>query len=385
MGPLAGFRVIELAGLGPGPFCGMMLADMGATVIRVDRPGTDEQQKLDPMCRNRQSIAIDLKSPAGIEVLLRLVSEADALTEGYRPGVAERLGFGPDVCLQRNPRLVYGRMTGWGQTGPLAHTAGHDINYIALSGALHAIGRAGERPVPPLNLVGDFGGGGMFLAYGIVCALLEASRSGKGQVIDAAMVDGAIALMATFYAYRAWGLFDEQTGTNFLSGAAHFYDTYETGDGKYLSVGPLEPQFYDQLIQITGVDRARFEAGRFSRQAGAMDTALWAELKAELAVVFRTRSRDEWCQLFEGTDCCVAPVLTSSEASRHPHNVARQNFIEVGGVVQHAPAPRFGRSVAATPLAPPLPGENSRQILQQAGYSAAEIEALLSTGAITQA
>ncbi len=385
MGPLAGFKVIELAGLGPGPFCGMMLADMGANVIRVDRPGTNEQQKLDPMCRSRQSIAIDLKSDAGLEVLLRLVDGADALFEGFRPGVAERLGFGPEVCLQRNPRLVYGRITGWGQSGPLAHTAGHDINYIALSGALHAIGRAGERPVPPLNLVGDIGGGGMLMAFGIVCALLEASRSGKGQVIDAAMVDGAIGLMAMFYGFRASGLYDEQTGTNFLSGAAHFYDTYETGDGKFLSVGPLEPQFYNQFIDIIGVDRARFEAGRFSVQPNATASDFWPELKAELAAVFRTRSRDEWCKLFEGTDCCVAPVLTTTEASQHPHNVARKNFIELEGELQNAPAPRFGRSCTTQPTAPPLPGEHSRQVLQQAGYSAADIDALLAAGAIAQA
>jgi len=385
MGPLAGFKIIELAGLGPGPFCGMMLADMGATVIRVDRFGTDENQKLDPLCRSRQSIAVNLKSAEGLEVLLRLVDGADALFEGFRPGVAERLGFGPEVCLQRNPRLVYGRITGWGQSGPLAHAAGHDINYIALSGALHAIGRAGERPVPPLNLVGDFGGGGMLLAFGILCALLEASRSGKGQVIDAAMVDGAIALMATFYGIRALGLYDGQTGTNVLSGAAHFYDTYETGDGKFLSAGPLEPQFYDQFITLMGVDRARFEAGRFSLQPNAMASELWPELKAELAAVFRTRSRDEWCQLFDGTDCCVAPVLTTTEASQHAHNVARQNFIEVEGVLQNAPAPRFGRSATAQPTAPPLPGEHSKQVLQQAGYSAAEIDALLRAGAIAQA
>jgi alpha-methylacyl-CoA racemase len=385
MGPLTGYRIIELAGLGPGPFCGMMLADMGATVIRVDRPDADPRQRLDTLCRNRKSIALDLKTEQSLDVLLRLVDGADALFEGFRPGVAERLGFGPEVCLARNPRLVYGRVTGWGQSGPLAPSAGHDIDYIALSGALHAIGRAGERPVPPLNLLGDYGGGGLLLAYGMVCALLEASRSGRGQVVDAAMVDGAVALMAIFYSFRAMGLYDGQTGTHFLSGAAHFYDTYETADGKYVAVGSLEPQFYEQMITIAGVDRERFLAGAFRLEPGAMDPARWADLKSELGAAFRRRSRDEWCKLFEGTDCCVAPVLTTDEASRHPHNVARRNFIEVDGVLQHAPAPRFDRTATGEPSPPPLPGQHSREVLREAGYRDAEIADLLASGTVVAA
>jgi alpha-methylacyl-CoA racemase len=385
MGPLAGLTIIEMAGLGPGPFCGMMLGDMGAAVIRVDRPGTDPLQGLDPLCRNRRSIALDLKSPAGLDVLMRLVERADALYEGYRAGVAERLGFGPDVCLERNPRLVYGRITGWGQDGPLARTAGHDINYVALSGALHAIGRAGGKPVPPLNLVGDFGGGGMLLAFGILCGLLDAARTGRGQIVDAAMVDGAAALMGSYYGFRAMGLFDGGTGTHFLAGAAHFYDTYETRDGKFVSIGPLEPQFYDLLIDTLGLDRERFAAGRFSLQPGGMDPSLWPILKDELAAVFRTRTRDEWCALLEGTDVCFAPVLTLDEAARHPHNAARGTFLEVGGVLQHAPAPRFERSPAGAPEPPPLPGRDSRRVLAEAGYTEAEIARLLGAGIVHEA
>ena len=384
-GPLRGQRVIELAGLGPGPFCGMMLGDMGADVIRVDRPGTDPNQHLDPLCRNRRSIEIDLKNPEGLNVLLTLVDTADALLEGYRPGVAERLGFGPEICLERNPRLVYGRVTGWGQEGPLATAPGHDLNYIALSGALHAIGRRGERPVPPLNLVGDFGGGGMLLAFGIVCALLEAAQSGKGQVIDSAMVDGSVALMATFFGFRAMDLFDEQTGTHFLSGAAHFYDTYETRDGKYVSIGPLEPQFYRALIDRLCLDRERFAAGSFTLDASRSGSELWPGLSEELAGVFRTRTRDEWCELLEGSDVCFAPVLTVTEASRHPHNVARRNFVDVGGVMQNAPAPRFSRSKTANPSPPPAPGTDSRRVLAEAGYLPRQIEALISSGAVIQA
>jgi alpha-methylacyl-CoA racemase len=358
-----------------------MLADMGATVIRVDRPdGLMLGSQLDPQLRNRQSICLDLKSPQAVGVLLKLVEGADALFEGLRPGVTERLGFGPGVCLQRNPRLVYGRITGWGQDGPLAQAAGHDINYIALSGALHAIGRKGERPVPPLNLLGDFGGGGMLLAFGILCALLETSRSGKGQVVDAAMLDGAICLMAIFHAFRAMKLFDEQTGTNFLSGAAHYYDTYETRDGKFLAIGPLEPQFYRQFLDITGLAGTGLERAGFN--PGREDPARWPELKEQIATVIRQRTRDEWCELFDGTDACVAPVLTTSEASRHPHNVARANFLEIGGVLQSAPAPRFDRTSADTPLPPRKSGADSRALLAAAGYSTTEIEALLASGTV---
>jgi alpha-methylacyl-CoA racemase len=385
MGPLKGFRIIELAGLGPGPFCGMMLADMGATVIRVDRPNDLLLSDLnDPLLRNRQSICIDLKSPKGVEVLLRLAGDADALFEGFRPGVAERLGFGPEECLPRNPRLVYGRITGWGQTGPLAHTAGHDINYIALSGALHAIGRKGEKPLAPLNLLGDFGGGGMLLAFGILCALLEASRSGKGQVVDAAMLDGSIALMAMFHGFRASGQFDEQPGTHFLSGAAHFYDTYETRDGKYLALGALEPQFYRQFLQITGLCETQLAKAGFNNAPGRMDAQAWPELKNTIAKAIRQKTRDEWCALFDGTDACVSPVLTTTEASQHPHNLARGNFVEVDGVLQHAPAPRFDRTPGAKPGAPVRPGADSRKLLNEIGYSREEIKALLDSGAVVE-
>ena len=384
MGPLAGFRIIEVAGLGPGPFCGMMLGDMGAEVIRIDRPGTHARQRLDPLCRNRRSIVLDLKSPPAVEVLLRLVESADALYEGFRPGVAERLGFGPEACMARNPRLVYGRVTGWGQDGPLAMVAGHDINYIALSGALAGVGRAGEPPVPPLNLVGDFGGGGMLLAFGLVCALLEASRSGKGQVIDAAMIDGANALMATFHGFRALGLYDDRPGTHFLSGAAHYYDTYETRDGKHVSIGALEPQFYRLLIEKAGLDPGRFAAHGFDFR---MDPATlgqehWAGLKAELAEVFRSKTRDEWCALLEGSDACFAPVLSAEEAREHPHHRARGSFVEVDGVLQHAPAPRFSRTPPAQPATAPLPGQDARAVLRDARFGEAEIDELVAAGVV---
>jgi alpha-methylacyl-CoA racemase len=382
MGPLCGYKIIELAGLGPGPFCGMMLGDMGAEVIRVDRPGVDQMQKLDPLCRNRRSIALDLKSERGLEVLFRLIESADAMFEGYRPGVAERLGFGPEVCLALNPKLIYGRMTGWGQQGPMAKVAGHDINYLALSGALSAIGRAGQPPVPPLNLVGDFGGGGMFLAYGIVCALLEAQKTGKGQVIDAAMVDGANALMAIFHGFRAMGLYDDKQGTNFLSGGAHFYDTYETSDGKFISIGSLEPQFYDLLIEKLGLDRERFMQSGFYQDPQKMNSAMWAELKDELAAIFLGKTRDEWCELLEGTDVCFAPVLTGQEASQHPHNVERGTFIEVDGVLQHSPAPRFSTSKPDSPKPPPSPGQDTERLLSEAGFSVDEIKDLIQSAVV---
>jgi alpha-methylacyl-CoA racemase len=382
MGPLAGFRIIELAGLGPGPFCGMMLGDMGAEVIRIDRPGTSPAQRLDPLCRNRRSVIINLKSKRGVDVLLRLIETADALFEGFRPGVAERLGFGPEVCLARNARLVYGRVTGWGQHGPLASAAGHDINYVALSGALVGIGPAGGPPTPPLNLVGDFGGGGMLLAFGLVCALLEAQRSGQGQVIDAAMIDGCNALMATFHGFRAMGLYDDRPGTHFLSGAAHYYDTYETSDGKYVAVGALEPQFYQVLIEKAGLDRERFAPFGFSLEPGQAQRERWRELKAELAAIFRGRTRDEWCAILEGTDACFAPVLTAEEASRHPHHVARRSFIELDGVLQHAPAPRFSRTPADEPCAPPPAGRDTRALLRAARYSDEELDELIGSGVV---
>jgi alpha-methylacyl-CoA racemase len=348
-GPLAGLRIIEVAGLGAGPYCGMMLADMGAEVVRIERmPLLPIRSALpDPLSRSRRSVALDLRKPAGVEVLLRLADEADALFEGFRPGVAERLGFGPEVCLERNARLVYGRMTGWGQDGPLAHAAGHDINYIALAGALHSIGPTGGKPVPPLNLVGDFGGGGLLLAFGMLCALLERERSGKGQVVDAAMLDGAASMMAMFCGFRAMGLFEDATGSNLLGGAAHFYDTYETADGRFVSIASIEPEFYERLIDRLGLDRERFAPHGF--RLGPMDTRRWPELKAELAEVFRSRTRDEWCELLEGTDACFAPVLGLSEAPAHPHNAARGTFVEIDGVVQNAPAPRFSRSRTGMP------------------------------------
>jgi alpha-methylacyl-CoA racemase len=374
MGPLAGFRIIELAGIGPGPFCGMMLSDMGAEVIRVDRKAARPGRSKDVLARNRRSIAVDLKSPEGVETVLRLVESADALFEGFRPGVTERLGLGPDVCLQRNPKLVYGRMTGWGQDGPLAQAAGHDINYIALTGALHAIGRKGEGPVPPLNLVGDFGGGGMLLAFGLVCALLEAQKSGKGQVVDAAMVDGAATLMAMFFTMSAGGMFTDQRGSNMLDGGAHFYDTYETSDGKHICIGSIEPQFYALLIEKAGLDPEHFSA--------QMDASRWDEYKAELSEVFKSKTQAEWCQIMEGTDVCFAPVLSVFEAPDHPHNKARNTFVEIDGVVQPAPSPRFSRTAAEIRHGARAAGEDSRLVLQESGFSDAEISALEAGGVI---
>jgi alpha-methylacyl-CoA racemase len=347
MGPLAGIRVIEVAGLGPGPFCGMMLADMGADVLSIER-STASNSSHDPLVRNRTRLALDLKTEIGRDALLKLVERSDALFEGYRPGVAERLGFGPDVCLQRNPKLVYGRITGWGQAGPLAPAAGHDINYISLTGALHAIGREGQKPVPPLNLVGDFGGGGMLLAFGIVCALLETQRSGKGQVIDAAMVDGSIALMAMCIGFKARGMHPDGVGTSVLSGAAHYYDTYETSDGKYISVGPLEPQFFALLMQKLALEHSDIASTGMTGAQG-LDPQVWRAMKPRLAEIFKTRTRDEWCVLLQGTDVCFAPVLSLSEAPYHPHNRERQAFVEVNGQMQNAPAPRFSRTSADKP------------------------------------
>ena len=368
MGPLAGYRIVELAGIGPGPFCGMMLSDMGAEVIRIDRLNPGAARPKDVLARNRRSVAVDLKTVAGVETVLRIVATADGLFEGFRPGVMERLGLGPDACQARNEKLVYGRMTGWGQDGPMAHAAGHDINYIGLAGALHAIGRAGERPVPPLNLVGDFGGGGMLLAYGMVCGLLEAQKSGKGQVIDAAMVDGAASLMAMFFSMAAGGMFSDARGTNLLDTGSHFYDTYETSDGQHICIGSIEPQFYALLIEKSGVD-----SDRFARQ---MDPDEWPGYKAELAEVFKGKTRDEWCAIMEGTDVCFAPVLSIFEAPQHPHNIARETFIEIDGVVQPAPSPRFSRTVPQVVHGARVPGEDSLSVLQDCGFGEAEIAAL---------
>ena len=374
MGPLSGFRIIELAGIGPGPFCGMMLSDMGAEVIRIDRLGAAGGRTQDVLARNRRSLAVDLKQAEGVETVLRLVETADALFEGFRPGVTERLGLGPEDCMARNPRLVYGRMTGWGQEGPMAQAAGHDINYIGLAGALHAIGRAGEKPVPPLNLVGDFGGGGMLLAFGLVCGLLEAQKSGKGQVVDAAMVDGAAALMAMFFTMGAAGAFKDQRGTNLLDGGAHFYDTYETSDGKHICIGSIEPQFYALLVEKAGLDKERF--------APQMDPSRWPELKAELSDVFKSKTRDQWCEIMEGSDVCFAPVLSIFEAPEHPHNKARASYVELDGLVQPAPAPRFSRTAPAVSHASPKPGQDSVAVLQECGFSAEEIAALEHRGVI---
>ena len=374
MGPLSGFKIIELAGIGPGPFCGMMLSDMGAEVIRVERISGADKAPKDVLARNRRSVALDLKSPEGVETVLRLVESADALFEGFRPGVTERLGLGPDVVLARNPKLVYGRMTGWGQEGPMAQAAGHDINYIGLSGALHAIGRQGERPVPPLNLVGDFGGGGMLLAYGLVCGMLETQRSGKGQVVDAAMVDGSAALMAMFFSFAASGAFTDQRGTNLLDGAAHFYDTYETKDGKHVCIGSIEPQFYALLIEKAGLDPEKY--------AKQMDPTQWPVLKADLTETFKTKTQAQWCEIMEGTDVCFAPVLSIFEAPEHPHNKARNSFMEVDGVMQQAPAPRFSRTSPEISHGARVPGQDTLSVLQDYGFSTDEIAALQAEGVI---
>jgi alpha-methylacyl-CoA racemase len=380
MGPLAGIRVVEVASIGPGPFCGMMLSDMGAEVLSIDR-NTRAAEPTDPLQRNRHRLALDLKSDAGRNALLSLVERADVIFEGYRPGVAERLGFGPQVCLQRNARLVYGRMTGWGQEGPLARVAGHDINYIALSGALHSIGRRGEKPTPPLNLVGDFGGGAMLLAFGIVCALLETQRSGKGQVVDAAMIDGSAALMAMFIAMQPQGRWNDAAGSNVLSGAAHYYDTYQTRDGRFISIGALEPQFYSLLIEKAGLDEATFAGAGMTGPSG-YDAQLWSTLKAKLTEVFKTRTRDEWCSILEGTDVCFAPVLSLSEAPHHHHHRARGTFVEVAGHMQNAPAPRFSRTPAATPQPSRQNAEELPALMSRWGFDATTVSGVLAAAIV---
>ena len=373
MGPLTGTKLIELAGIGPGPFCGMMLADMGAEVIRINR--TNETPRFaDVLARGRKSIAVDLKEPRGKALILELCKSADAIFEGFRPGVTERLGLGPDDCMAVNPSLVYGRMTGWGQDGPMAHAAGHDINYISLAGALHAIGPKGGKPVPPLNLVGDFGGGGLLLAFGLVCAILEAQKSGKGQVVDAAMVDGAAILMAMFFTLMGSGSFREQRGSNLLDSGAHFYDTYETSDGKFISVGSIEPQFYALLLEKAGLD-----TDEFSPQ---MDQSRWPEYKDKVSDVFKSRTRDEWCDLMEGSDVCFAPVLSLSEVHEHPHNKSRNTFVELAGLMQPAPAPRFSRTSAELSHGAREPGEDTRAVLAELGYSSGETDSLFKAGVV---
>ncbi len=379
MGPLNGVKVIEIAGIGPGPFCAMMLADMGAEVVRVDRPGgpprDPSRRPVDPLPRGRRSIAIDPKHPDGVETLLGLVERADALIEGFRPGVMERLGVGPDVCLARNPRLVFGRMTGWGQEGPMAHAAGHDINYIALAGALEGIGRRGGPPVPPLNLVGDFGGGGMFLAFGVLAALVERAQSGKGQVVDAAMVDGSASLTAIFWGMYQAGALKLERGTNILDTGAHFYDTYETADGKYISVGSIEPQFYAELVDLSGLQGQELPP--------QMDRDSWPAMKERLGGIFKTKTRDEWCDIMEGTDACFAPVLSLPEAPEHPHNKLRNTFIEVAGVKQPAPAPRFSRTPPELPRPASHRGEYTDEVLADWGFSSERIAELREAKAVT--
>lgn len=379
MGPLSSLRVVELAGRGPGPFAGMMLSDMGAEVIRVDRPGEPPRQqapdpRLELVSRGRRSVMVDLKRPGGAEVLLRLAEEADALYEGFRPGVAERLGIGPEECLRRNPRLVYARATGWGQDGPLAHAAGHDINYIALAGALDPIGRAGGPPVVPLNLVGDYAGGGMILAFGIACAVLEARSSGQGQVVDAAMLDGASLLMTLFHGRRANGTWRDERGANYIDSGAPFYDAYETSDGKYVAVGAIEPKFHRELFRRIGLD--------VSDLPSPIRRADWPEVKRRIAAVFRTRTREEWTQLLEGTDSCFAPVLGLGEVAQHPHLRARNGFVEVDGVLQPAPAPRFSRTVPSISRRPPLPGEHSAEVLCDLGFDEDEIAKLIADSVV---
>lgn len=379
MGPLQGIRIIEMAGIGPAPFAAMLLADMGAEVIRIDRkaaPGDgafDTLKSYGFLNRGRRSLALDLKKPESVAAMLKLVGSADALIEGFRPGVMERLGLGPEPCLSQNPKLVYGRITGWGQTGPLAPTAGHDINYIAITGALHAIGKR-DQPMPPLNVVGDFGGGAMFLAFGVVCGILEAQRSGKGQVVDAAMTDGASLLMAMQYSFKAMGHWNNIREANLLDGGAPFYGTYRCADGKWLSVGPIEPQFHGVMLQKLGLPAEDF-ADRWNPEA-------WPQLRARLEAVFLTKPRDEWATIFAPTDACIAPVLDLDEAPRHPHNVARGTFVQHDGITQPAPAPRFSRTEPGIQRPGPQRGEHNEEVLAGWGFSADEIAGLRSAGAI---
>jgi len=378
-GPLDGVRIIELAGLGPTPFAGMMLADAGADIIRIDRSDRatyppNSAPHVDLMNRGRRSVAVDLKHPEGVALVLRLIEVADGLMEGFRPGVVERLGLGPDICLERNPGLVYGRMTGWGQEGPMASTAGHDIDYIALAGVLEPMGRAGERPLPPLNLVGDFGGGGMMLAFGMCAAIISARQTGAGQVIDAAMVDGAASLMTMTYTLMATGIWKDQRGTNLLDTGAHFYEVYETSDGGYFAVGAIEPQFYAELLR--GLDLVGEDL------PDQMDREAWPAMKDRFAALFATKSRKEWELIFEGIDACAAPVLSPVEARGHPHMAARGTFTEVAGVVQPAPAPRFGGTPGAIRHPPPNPGQYGDEALADWGVDPSEVTGLRDSGAI---
>ena len=377
-GPLSGLKIIEIAGIGPDPFCALMLADMGAEVVRVDRAQSVRDRDpakpaFDALNRGRRSVGVDLKHPDGVETVLTMVEQADALIEGFRPGVAERLGIGPDDCMARNPRLVYGRMTGWGQDGPYANMAGHDINYIALAGALHPIGRRGGDPVPPLNLVGDFGGGGMLLAFGVVCGILEARASGVGQVVDAAMVDGSALLTTMFQAFVSIGTWTLERGTNILDGGAHFYDTYQCADGEYISLGSIESQFYAEMCAKLGLPKDEMPQN---------DKPRWPEFKERVAAAVRTKTRAEWCEIMDGSDVCFAPVLSLQDARTHRHNVARGLFTEVGGVVQPSPAPRFSRTPGTIARPPSHPGQHTDEVLTDWGFAPDQLAKLRSSGAI---
>jgi len=375
MGPLVGIRVIEMAGIGPGPFCAMMLSDLGAEVIRLDRlslKGAGERANV--LSRGRRSLAVDLKTPQGVEIALEMIDRADALIEGFRPGVMERLGLGPEVCCERNPGLVYGRMTGWGQTGPLAKAAGHDINYISIGGALGAMGYADRPPAPPLNLIGDFGGGAMYLLCGLLAALIERGNSGRGQVVDAAMTDGTASLLSPFYGLMAMGLWTTARHSNRLDGGAPFYGSYECADGKYISIGSLEPQFYALLLEKAGIDDPQFKQ--------QYEQENWPEMREKVAAVFRAKTRDQWCELMEGTDVCFAPVLDLAEAPEHPHNRARDTFVEFDGVLQPAPAPRFSRTQGGIQSPAAKVGEHSEQVLADWGLESERIAQWRESGAI---
>ncbi|PLR27532.1 carnitine dehydratase [Caulobacter zeae] len=372
-GPLSGLKVLEFAGIGPGPFCGMLLSDLGADVVRIDRKGSGRSSPADVTARGRRSVALDLKQPAAVETCLKLMETADAVFEGFRPGVMERLGLGPDAALARNPRLVYGRMTGWGQTGPYAKAAGHDMNYIAITGALDAIGTE-DKPIPPLNLVGDFGGGALYLAFGLLAGVIHARETGQGQVIDCAMSDGAASLMAMFYGFKAMGMWREGRRGNLLDGGAHFYDTYQCADGKWVSIGSIEPQFYLLLLEKTGITDLHFQA-QMSRDD-------WPALREKLAAVIATKTRDEWCQIMDATDVCFAPVLSMDEAPGHAHNKARETFVEVAGVIQPAPAPRFSATPGVIQGPPPKIGADNAAALGDWGFDPEAIAALEAVGAL---
>ena len=372
-GPLTGLKIVEFAGIGPGPFCGMLLSDLGADVVRVDRKGGRGGAPSDITARGRRSVALDLKTPEAVEACLKLMAAADGIIEGFRPGVMERLGLGPDVALQRNPRLVYGRMTGWGQTGPYANAAGHDMNYIAITGALHAIGTK-DKPIPPLNLVGDFGGGALYLAFGLMAGIISARETGEGQVIDAAMSDGAASLMAMFYGFKASGMWTHDRRANMLDGGAHFYDTYQCSDGKWISIGSIEPQFYALLLEKTEITDPAF--------AGQMNRGEWDNLRAKLGEVIGKKTQEEWSAIMGGTDVCFAPILDLDEAPKHAHNVARQTFVEVAGVIQPAPAPRFSETPGAIQGPPPAIGAHDIEALTDWGFTGAEIDALKAAGAL---